>query len=111
MWASTLWPFSSSTRNMALGSGSTTVPSRTIASSLGFGRVDLRDVRGRAQAARQARATGLGPNGYLSKLAPQGQLAVLSGATRFARRRMRLVAGASLAACTQDGRTCVRRQN
>src|SRR5205814_908464 len=38
MWASTLWPFSSSTRNMALGRGSTTVPSSTIASSLGLGR-------------------------------------------------------------------------
>ena len=36
--ASTLWPFSSSTRNMALGSGSTTVPSSTMASSLGLGR-------------------------------------------------------------------------
>src|SRR5215470_12422644 len=33
-WASTLWPLSSSTRNMALGSGSTTVPSTSIASSL-----------------------------------------------------------------------------
>src|ERR671910_1164264 len=38
MWARTLWPFSSSTRNMALGRGSMTVPSSTIASSLGFGR-------------------------------------------------------------------------
>src|SRR5918994_6496594 len=38
MWANTLWPFSSSTRNMALGRGSMTVPSRTIASSLDFGR-------------------------------------------------------------------------
>src|SRR3982750_2959131 len=37
MCASTLCPFSSWTRNMALGSGSTTVPSSTIASSLGFG--------------------------------------------------------------------------
>src|SRR3954451_10089137 len=37
MWASTLWPFSSSTRNMAFGNGSVTVPSRTIASSLGLG--------------------------------------------------------------------------
>src|SRR5205823_1314338 len=37
MWASTRWPFSSSTRNMALGRGSTTVPSSTIASSLGLG--------------------------------------------------------------------------
>src|SRR5439155_14954893 len=33
--ASTLCPFSSSTRNIALGSGSTTVPSTSIASSLG----------------------------------------------------------------------------
>src|SRR4051795_3690320 len=41
MWANTLWPFSSSTRNMAFGSGSMTVPSRTIASSLGFGSVVL----------------------------------------------------------------------
>src|SRR5688500_4913887 len=41
MCASTLWPFSSSTRNMALGRGSMTVPSRTIASSLGFGGVVL----------------------------------------------------------------------
>src|SRR6266446_6008571 len=38
MCASTLWPFSSSTRNMAFGSGSTTVPSTRIASSLGFAR-------------------------------------------------------------------------
>ncbi len=36
--ANTLWPFSSSTRNMALGNGSTTVPSSTMASSLGLGR-------------------------------------------------------------------------
>src|SRR3954454_19333923 len=38
MCASTLWPFSSSTRNMALGSGSTTVPSTRIVSSLGLAR-------------------------------------------------------------------------
>ncbi len=38
LWASTLCPFSSSTRNIALGSGSTTVPSSTMASSFGFGR-------------------------------------------------------------------------
>jgi len=37
MWASTLWPFSNSTRNIAFGSDSTIVPSRTIASSFGFG--------------------------------------------------------------------------
>src|SRR3972149_3492102 len=33
MWARTLWPVSSWTRNMALGSGSTTVPSTSMASS------------------------------------------------------------------------------
>src|SRR5215218_2270187 len=38
MCASTLCPFSSSTRNMALGSGSTTVPSTRIVSSLGLAR-------------------------------------------------------------------------
>src|SRR5438067_13163485 len=36
MCASTLCPFSSSTRNMALGNGSTTVPSTRIVSSLGL---------------------------------------------------------------------------
>src|SRR4051812_18928024 len=44
MWANTCmvcWPFSTSTRNVALGSDSVTVPSSTIASSLGFGSVDL----------------------------------------------------------------------
>src|SRR5437763_16195474 len=38
MCASTLWPFSSSTRNMAFGSGSKTVPSTRMASDLGFAR-------------------------------------------------------------------------
>src|SRR3954463_6878060 len=38
MCASTLCPFSSSTRNMALGNGSTTVPSTRIVSSLGLAR-------------------------------------------------------------------------
>src|SRR3970040_2831508 len=33
MWASPLWPVSSSTRNRAFGRGSTTVPSTSIASS------------------------------------------------------------------------------
>src|SRR6266705_233065 len=33
-WARTLWPLSISTRNIALGSGSTTLPSTSIASSL-----------------------------------------------------------------------------
>src|SRR2546430_16995401 len=35
-WASTLWPFSSSTRNIAFGNGSTTVPTTSIASSFGI---------------------------------------------------------------------------
>src|SRR5919107_24264 len=35
MWASTLCPFSSSTRNMAFGRGSTTVPSTSMTSSFG----------------------------------------------------------------------------
>src|SRR5437870_13666228 len=33
-WARTLWPLSISTRNIALGSGSITLPSTSIASSL-----------------------------------------------------------------------------
>src|SRR6516225_9811682 len=33
MWASTLWPFSTSMRNIALGSGSTTRPSTSMAPS------------------------------------------------------------------------------
>src|SRR6185436_1016543 len=41
MWANTLCPFSSSTRNMALGSGSVTVPSTSIASFFGKLRVIL----------------------------------------------------------------------
>src|SRR5437762_9437900 len=35
MWAKTLCPFSNSTRNMALGNGSMTVPSTSIASFFG----------------------------------------------------------------------------
>ena len=38
MWASTLCPFSSSTRNIAFGNGSMTVPSTRIVSSLGLAR-------------------------------------------------------------------------
>src|SRR5215470_8208522 len=49
-WASTRWPFSSSTRNIALGSGSTTVPSTSIASSFAMaspsGRADAVAVEG-----------------------------------------------------------------
>src|SRR6185503_2910525 len=39
MWASTRWPFSSSTANMVLGRGSMTVPSTSIASRLATGYV------------------------------------------------------------------------
>ena len=41
MCAKTLCPFSSSTRNMAFGNDSRIVPSNTIASSFGLGRVVL----------------------------------------------------------------------
>src|SRR4026209_1792411 len=37
IWASTRWPFSSSTANIVFGSGSTTVPSTSIASRLATG--------------------------------------------------------------------------
>src|SRR5436190_9242782 len=37
MWARTRWPFSSSTANIVLGSGSMTVPSTSIASFLATG--------------------------------------------------------------------------
>src|SRR3954466_14117461 len=53
MWASTLCPFSSWTGTIALGSGSTTVPSSTIASSLGFGIWSLLDYDGKARLRRQ----------------------------------------------------------
>src|SRR3954453_14465280 len=53
MWASTLWPFSSSTRNMALGSGSTTVPSTRIVSSFGLARA-IHLLRSGAQLARKS---------------------------------------------------------
>src|SRR6516164_8166150 len=56
MWARTLWPFSSSTRNMALGNGSTTVPSTRIVSSLGLARTvhHLMQI-GRARSAQNRR--------------------------------------------------------
>src|SRR4029450_342086 len=70
MWASTLWPFSNSTRNMALGRGSTTVPSSTIASSLGLGRGIPPDrwtrtfaarIRARPGASAREETSGAGP--------------------------------------------------
>src|SRR3954447_19807152 len=58
MWARTLCPFSSSTRNIALGSGSTTVPSTRIVSSLGLATVHHRG-SGRAKGTpRYCGATG-----------------------------------------------------
>src|SRR4051812_17834240 len=69
MCASTLWPFSSWTRNMALGNGSTTVPSSTIASSLGFGIVEPPRPRwkGRATGTRPFRGTLYGSSACDSK--------------------------------------------
>src|SRR4051812_14396353 len=57
MWASTLCPFSSSTRNIALGRGSTTVPSTRIVSSLGLATVHHRG-SGRAKGARKYHSWG-----------------------------------------------------
>src|ERR1700704_948832 len=56
MCASTLCPFSSSTRNIALGSGSTTVPSTRIVSSLGFAR--MHHLRSAARRKRVERPRG-----------------------------------------------------
>src|SRR4029079_17153248 len=61
MCASTLCPLSSSTRNMALGSGSTTVPSTRIVSSLGLART-LHLLR--AGRAGKARKNLLGPTDH-----------------------------------------------
>src|SRR6478752_4418088 len=68
MWASTLWPFSSSTRNIALGNGSTTVPSTRIVSSLGLATGHHRGLRARARHAEVLRGD---PGGYL-RSAPKG---------------------------------------
>src|ERR1700704_4858364 len=54
--ASTRWPLSSSTRNIAFGSGSTTVPSTSIASSFGMplsSTLALRDLDGAPRPARE----------------------------------------------------------
>src|SRR5215207_2194880 len=66
MCASTLWPLSSSTRNMALGSDSRIVPSSTMASSLGLGRTNSSPMvglgaphRATGGRARTNRTTGL----------------------------------------------------
>src|SRR5688572_23314696 len=61
--ASTRWPLSSSTRNIAFGSGSTTVPSTSIASSLGIAllRRSLRDRNGATRPAREHSGPAVGP--------------------------------------------------
>src|SRR5688572_19523067 len=79
MWASTLWPFSSSTRNMAFGRGSTTVPSSTIASSLGLARTELliAEVAGRSGPPHGARVDSRldpGPKGDASAGTAEVQL-------------------------------------
>src|SRR6185436_16071447 len=58
MWANTLCPFSSSTRNMALGSGSVTVPSTSIASFFGKLRVILVSGHVRPAHGRDGTASG-----------------------------------------------------
>src|SRR6476660_268480 len=78
MWASTLWPFASSTRNIALGNGSTTVPSTRIVSSLGLATGHHRGLRARARHAEVLRGD---PGGYL-RCAPQGNPARNWGQTR-----------------------------
>src|SRR5690606_16426430 len=45
IWQSTLWPLSSSTRNIALGNGSMTVPSISMTSSLPIGSARLLQLR------------------------------------------------------------------
>src|SRR6476646_7314188 len=69
MCASTLCPFSSCTRNMALGNGSTTVPSSTIASSFGFGIVEPPRLRrkGASQARKSFQGTLYGSSACDSK--------------------------------------------
>src|SRR5690606_19537308 len=41
IWANTLWPLSSSTRNIAFGKGSMTVPSISMTSCFAMGSTDL----------------------------------------------------------------------
>src|SRR4249919_4100141 len=68
MCASTLWPFSSSTRNIAFGNGSTTVPSTRIVSSLGLATGHHRGLRARARHAEVLRGD---PGGYI-RSGPEG---------------------------------------
>src|SRR6478735_9689162 len=67
MCASTLWLFSSSTRNIALGRDSRIVPSSTMASSFGLGRVGLfRTVAVTAENLLRTREADLGRGAMLS---------------------------------------------
>src|SRR3954447_4863318 len=60
---------------MAFGSGLITVPSRTIASSLGLGRTDLRRANCGYDCGRAGRSPGAGPRGETIASRAQGQLA------------------------------------
>src|SRR5262245_7637477 len=78
MWASTLCPFSSSTRNMALGRGSTTVPSTSMTSSLATLQIaSTSENPTRAQlkhAWRRARSEYTGRSATLSRSRAQARL-------------------------------------
>src|SRR3954451_20280409 len=66
MCANTLWLFSSSTRNIALGRDSRMVPSSTMASSFGLGRVGLfRTLVAAAQKLLRTREADLGRSSML----------------------------------------------
>src|ERR1044071_3620779 len=69
MCASALWLFSSSTRNIAWGSDSRIVPSSTMASSFGLGRVGL--FRTVTNAAQYLLRTREAEPGRLAMLSPE----------------------------------------
>src|SRR6478609_9331403 len=78
MCASTLCPFSSSTRNIALGRLSRIVPSSTMASLLGLGRTELLDVATLVVAdtgseASRTRQPGQGRGAMLSARTPRAK--------------------------------------
>src|SRR5437868_3449020 len=66
MWASTRWPFSSSTANIVLGNGSMTVPSTSIASFLATG-VDASLSHGECRSAGTDTRTRSVPEGPLQR--------------------------------------------
>src|SRR6266508_512289 len=92
MWVRTRCPFSSSTRNMALGNGSTTVPSTSIASFLATRRVQL--LASGSRRSRSEEGAGACPG---AKSRVYGPVLGASTGPRAGRRR-------SLAAETREGR-------